>query len=53
MHELPRRSGRRRPQVRIPPAHEAEAVGEAAAQDLKVSTEVVETQARAPRNKDA
>ncbi len=36
-----------------PPAREAEAAGEAAAHDLKVFTEVEETQARAPCNGDA
>ncbi len=51
--ELPIRSGGSRPQGRIPPALEAEAVGEAAAKDLKVFTEVDETQARAPRSGDA
>ena len=37
-----------RPQGRIPPAREAEAVGEAAAQDLTVFTELDETRAHVP-----
>ncbi len=51
--ELPRRSGGSRPQGRIPPAREAEAVEEAASQGLKVFTEMDETQAQAPRDGDA
>ena len=41
------------PQGRIPPAREAEAVEEAAEQDLHVFTEVDETKAHAPRKGDA
>ncbi len=42
------------PQGRIPPALVAEAVGEAAAHDLKVSIEVDDdTQTQAPCNGDA
>jgi hypothetical protein len=51
--ELPIRSGRSKPQGRIPPACEVEVVGAAAAQNLTVFTEVDETQAHAPRNGDA
>jgi hypothetical protein len=51
--ELPRWSGGSEPQGRIPPALEGEAIGEAAAQDLKVFTEVDDTQAHVPRNRDA
>jgi hypothetical protein len=50
--ELPKRSGVSKPQGRIPPAREAVAGGEAAAQDLTVFTEVDETQAHDPRNGD-
>ncbi len=52
--ELPKRSGGSGPQGRIPPAIVAEAIGEAAAQDLTVFTKVDDdTQAQAPRNGDA
>ena len=51
---VPHTAWRERPQGRIPPAREAEAVGEAAAQDLTVFTEVDETRAPPPtRNGDA
>ncbi len=46
--ELPIRSGGSEPQGRILPALVAEAVGEAAAHDLTVFTEVDGTQAQAP-----
>jgi len=49
----PQTAGRERQQGRIPPAREAEAVGEAAAHDLTGFTEVDETRAHAPRNGDA
>ncbi len=41
------------PQGRIPPAREAEAVGEAAAQDLTVFSKMDETRAQPPRTGDA
>ena len=53
MLELPKRGGGSEPQGRIPPALKAEAVGEAAAHDLTVFTEVDGTQAHTPRNGDA
>jgi hypothetical protein len=49
----PHKEWRERPQGRIPPAREAETVGEEAAHDLTVFTEVDETQAQNPRNGDA
>ena len=53
LEELPQTAWRERPQGRIPLAREAEAVGEAAAQNLTVFTEVDETRAHTPRNGDA
>ncbi len=52
MLELPKKSGVSEPQGRIPPARKAEALGEAAAQDLTMFTEMDETQAQPPRNGD-
>jgi len=49
----PQKAWRERPHERTPPAREAKAVGEAAARDLTVSTEVDDTRAHAPRNGDA
>ena len=50
--ELPRRSVGSDAQGRIPPALVAEAVGEAAAHDLTLFTEVDGTEAQPPRNGD-